>query len=302
MLKRGANHCGLCFSLCPQAHPEQVNTSDFAPITATSLQAKDSKILDIASNGGFVTAFLSFLLKKNLIKAAVAVTGEKREPIGISVDSAKDVKQLAGTRYSPSGVLNSFADALRDYGNNIAVVGLPCELRGVSRMEKRLNKNVLKIGLFCSNNNRTNEDGKTEKLGSCAHCTDFFASHADIACGFAGSGKGFTTVVSLTESGDELLKKVLEANIFEMVECDQSKVKASQTRKQKRDLIQPIDTLREKIVLELENGPNEIDRLAKTLKVRSEDLIYHLLILQHNGVVKAAEKGHDHYSIEWALA
>ncbi len=56
------------------------------------------------------------------------------------------------------------------------------------------------------------------------------------------------------------------------------------------------------IVTELSNGPNEIDKLAKALKLKADDLIYHLLVLQNQGVAKSSEIGHDHYSMVWALA
>ena len=300
MLRRGSKNCGLCYELCPQAHPEQIATDDLAPLMTSSVQTKDPKILEVASNGGFVTTLLKYLLKKNKIKAVVAVTGEKRSPAAITVAAAKDTKTLAGTRYSPSGVLNEFAEALRNYGNEIAVVALPCEMRGVARMEEKLQRQVLKIGLFCSNNNRTGDDGKIVKLGSCAHCTDFFGKHADVSCGFAGSEKGFTTVVSLTEQGNDALNLALKADLFDVKECDMSKVKAAQTRKSKREIASPAKTLRERVLDELNAGPGEIDALAERLGVIPDDIIYHLLILQNQGLANSQEGASRYYSVLWS--
>lgn len=300
MLRRGSKNCGLCYELCPQAHPAVVSTQDFSPLGIASVQAKDEKILEIASNGGFVTTLLRYLIQKKKIMAAVAVTGEKRSPVGLTVTSVKDVKKLAGTRYSPSGVLNEFAEALRTHGRDIAVVGLPCELRGVKRVEDRLGLNVLKIGLFCSNNNRMNEEGKIEKLGSCEHCTDFFALNADLSCGFAGSEKGYTTVIATTERGKELLEKTLDADLFKSKEPDMTKVKAAQTRKSKREIAVPAPTLREKVLEGLSSDPLEMNDLASKIGVKPDDIIYHLLILQHMGKVSSSQT--DPYSLAWRLA
>jgi coenzyme F420 hydrogenase subunit beta len=302
ILTKSAKSCGLCFDLCPQAHPVSVTSEDLKPLHVTGVKSTDAKIVEVASNGGFVTGFLQMLLKKKKIDAVTAVTGEKRTPEAITVTKPSEVMQLAGTRYSPSGVLNEFGDALRTHGKNIAVVGLPCEMRGIHRLEERLGMSFLKIGLFCSNNNRTNEEGKTEKLGSCEHCQDFFAANADIACGFAGAEKGFTTVVALTGYGQEMLDIALKSKSFETTESDLSKVQSAQTRKSKRELIDIEPGVRDRILRELtENGPGEVDELAKRMHVRPDDIFYHLLVLQQKGHVHMVENRHDPYKIVWDL-
>jgi coenzyme F420-reducing hydrogenase beta subunit len=303
ILSKSANVCGLCFSLCPQAHPVQVTVDDFQPLVSIALRTKDEKILKNASNGGFVTEFLRLLLKKKKIDSVTAVTGEQRTPVPLTVTKPSEVVQLAGTRYSPSGVLKEFGDSLRTNGKNIAIVGLPCELRGIHRVEERLGMSFLKIGLFCSNNNRLNEEGKTEKLGSCAHCTDFFAKNADISCGFAGAEKGYTTVVALTQRGKELLEFAIESGQFDSTETDLAKVKASQSRKSTRELAKIQPTIRDQILDDLAtNGPGVIDSLAERLQVRPDDIIYHLLVLQSYGHIHMVENRVDPYKIVWALA
>jgi coenzyme F420-reducing hydrogenase beta subunit len=303
MLSKNANACGLCFFLCPQAHPEQITVDDFQPLLSIALRSKDEKLLASASNGGFVTTFLRLLLKKKKIDAVTAVTGESRSPMAITVTKPSEVTRLAGTRYSLSGVLNEFGNSIRTNGENIAVVALPCEMRGVHRLEERLGMSFLKVSLFCSNNNRFNEDGKTEKLGSCAHCTDFFGKNADISCGFAGAEKGYTTVVALTQRGKELLESAMKAGQFESTESDLVKVKAAQSRKSAREpaVIQP--EIRNRILADLEaNGPDVIDSLAERLQVRPDDIIYHLLVLQCSGQINIVENRTNPYKIVWALA
>jgi coenzyme F420-reducing hydrogenase beta subunit len=302
MLSKGAKACGLCFSLCPQAHATQVTVDDFQPLASMTLRTNDAKILEHTSNGGFVTNFLQLLLKKKKIEAVTAVTGENRSPVPATVHKPSEVVQLAGTRYSPSGVLNEFAQSVRANGEDIAIVGLPCEMRGVHRLEERLGKSFLKIGLFCSNNNRLNEHGKVERLSPCDHCTDFFASEADISCGFAGASKGYTTVVALTPRGSELLEYAVKSGQFESGEPDLVKLKASQTRKSSRFLAEIRPAIRDLIIEELAlGGPDEVNKLAERLNVRPDDIIYDLLVLQCRGQIQLVENRADPYKIVWSL-
>ncbi len=300
MLTRGANSCGLCFDLCPQAHPEVVDPEVLQPLLTSAVRTIDDKLADTISNGGFVTGIITDLLRKKTVDAVTAVTGEKHDPVAITVTKPSEVAQLAGTRYSPSGVLNALAESLRKYGKNVAVVGLPCEMRGVKRLEERLNLSILKIGLFCSNNNKINEEGKTEKLGSCAHCTDFFASHADIACGFSGAEKGYTSVIALTARGKDLLEGALKSKKFENIEVEMTKVKAAQTRKSKREPLTLEPSLREQILGEIvANGPGEVSEIATRLNLAPSDIFQHLLVLQLNGEIRSLDNRGNPYRVVW---
>ncbi|MGQ4912531.1 MAG: Coenzyme F420 hydrogenase/dehydrogenase, beta subunit C-terminal domain [Candidatus Thorarchaeota archaeon] len=301
VLTKQGKSCGLCYELCPQAHPESVSTDSLKPLGSASFRTRNKTLLSVASDGGFVTTLLRHLLKTKEYKAVVAVTGEKREPVPLTVTEPKEVKRLGGTRYSPSGVMNEFGLSFREHGSQIVVVGLPCELRGVKRLEQRLGVQVLKIGLFCSNNNKTGDDGKVVKLGSCEHCQDFFGLNADLSCGFAGSEKGWTSVIALTEKGKGVLDSIRKTNLFEVGEVDMEKIERSQVRKSKRELANPAHILRERVLEELEAaGESEIEDLAERLGVRPDDIYYHLLILQLNGSVKSREK--DQYSVIWSVA
>ena len=301
ILHRGGNHCGLCYELCPQSHPEVVTNDSFEVQSSASLRSTDAKVLETASNGGFVTTFLKDLLKKKKIDAVVAVTGEKYAPVAITVSKPSELAQTTGTRYSASGVMNELGTALREVGKNIAVVGLPCEMRGVSRLEERLGTSILKIGLFCSNNTRKAEDGKTEKLGSCAFCSDFAGIHADISCGFAGSEKGYTSVIALTDIGNEYLEAAKKSNSFEAKDADMTKIVAGQTRKSKREPAVVDITLREKVLAELSaNGPDEINELSKRMGVKPNDIIYDLLVLQQNEEVHSSNIRGEPYKVVWS--
>ncbi len=301
VLKSGANECGLCFELCPQAHPETIQEDVIdSVITAVSVRTKDKTIAEKTSNGGFVTTLFKYLLEKSKVNAIVATTGEKYAPQGTVIDDLKELDETIGTRYSESGVMISLFDAIRKHRSRVAVVGLPCELRGVSRLEQRISTNVIKIGLFCTNNQRVDKNGKKVKMSSCEHCTDFIATHADISAGFAGSQKGFTSVIALTNKGNELLNELLNAELFETAEVSFDKIKAAQARKLKREAAEITPSLRERVFEELkQSGPLEIKTLAARLNAPSDKVLYHVLVLQDLGNVIPVEDKQDPYSISW---
>jgi coenzyme F420-reducing hydrogenase beta subunit len=301
VLTKGSKYCGRCYELCPQAHPELVPEEMPHPLAAVSLKSKNEAILKKASNGGFVTTLLQYLLNSDLIDSAAAVTGEKDSPTGVVVSNPAEVVDLAGTRYSASSVLTGLVQSLKKGRPRLAVVGLPCEMRGVHRLESILGTTVLKIGLFCSNNTRVGSDGKKEKMPSCDYCTDFVASHADISCGFSGSQAGFTTVLALTERGANLLKDALGAGLFEEGSLNISMIEKSQKRKATREpaLVKPevrtsmLEALREM-------GESDVISLSDKVGVGADELLYHLLVLQQEGLVQSIEDRSDKYKITWS--
>ena len=302
ILDRGADHCGRCFDLCPQAHPEKVPAKVDKPLLITSLRAKDKKFLEKATNGGFVPALLTFLLKEGDIEGVAAVVGEKYEPTGLIVTEPDEMAKTGGTRYSPSGVLTHLLEHQKKIRGRMAVVALPCELRGVSRWEKTIGIDVLKIGLFCTNNMQKNEEGKATKMSPCEHCTDFIGTHADISCGFAGSDKGFTTVIALTEKGKETLQKAIDASLFEVAEPDFSKVESAQARKAKRTPAEIARPLREQVLEHLtEKGPADTIMVADALGADRTTVHYHLLVLQQEGFIECQENPTDPYSLKWTV-
>jgi coenzyme F420-reducing hydrogenase beta subunit len=303
ILKSGAMACGLCYNLCPQANPEMVpEDAANSLLNKLSLRVKDEALLQSAAYGGFVSGLVKFLLEQSKVKAVVTIAGEKYSPEPVIITDTKEMQGIGGTRYSQSGVLEAFYKALSTYGSNIAVVGLPCEMRGIARVEQRLGIKVTKIGLFCSNNQIVQPDGKKEKMGSCEYCTDFIATHADVSAGFAGSQKGYTTVLALTEYGTEIIDTFMNTVDCETADCDYSKIIAAQKRKSTRSTLTFNPDLRTTIVHTLhESGPQEIKVLMEALGEKSEDIKYNMLVLQQLGKVTAVENKQNPYEIKWKV-
>ncbi len=301
ILDRGAKHCGRCFELCPQAHPEQLGEGLPEVRQAVSLRSRDGAVLERASNGGFVTTLLGHLLRSGTVGAVVAVAGEKRAPEARTVTDPSEVLALAGTRYSQSGVMTELVSVLKSGRQQVAVVGLPCELRGVSRLEDRLGVRVLKVGLFCSANTYTDGDGKVRKMKSCEHCTDFVGVHADLSCGFSGSQKGYTTVLALTERGQEVLAEAIGAGLFEEGDVDLSRVEAAQARKASHRPADITPDLRTRVIGELRSvGAVTADELAARLDAPTGQVLYHLLVLRQMGIVSSGDDPGDPYRLLWS--
>ncbi|MFN3534892.1 MAG: Coenzyme F420 hydrogenase/dehydrogenase, beta subunit C-terminal domain, partial [Desulfatiglandales bacterium] len=80
--------------------------------------------------------------------------GGKGSPKGVLVYSPMEVISLGGSRYTASASLSALNGLLKDgEPQRVVVVGLPCQMRAVSLMERRSeirSGQVFKIGLFCT--------------------------------------------------------------------------------------------------------------------------------------------------------
>ncbi len=170
--------CGICYLVCPQTHvlDDELNkkfnykTSIGNWAKITSCQATSDLIRKQASDGGAVTAILTYLLDKNLINGAIVSKKEgpfNRVPFFAS--TKQELIEAAGSHYDLSqGVVglenyNSFvptitklkavvgSDAMR-----IAVVGTPCQIMSIRKMQELsiLPAHIVKytLGLFCNLN------------------------------------------------------------------------------------------------------------------------------------------------------
>ncbi len=162
--------CGLCYTQCPQFSRIQEDAEgifgekpEFEGVgvykNAYSAKTKSEKIDNNSQDGGTVTSLLQSLLEDGFIDSAVVTGSGDRpwEPESYVVTNPEDVVDYAGTVYSPSPVLKGVEDAAEGYlKDDIAVVGTPCQVKGLRQMElgeKPLNKLSsrvkLIIGLFC---------------------------------------------------------------------------------------------------------------------------------------------------------
>jgi coenzyme F420 hydrogenase subunit beta len=170
--------CGICYLVCPQTHVldkelnkkynYKVSIGNWVKITSS--QATSEEIQKRATDGGVVTAILSYLLDKNLINGAIV--SKKEGPfsrIPFFATTKEDLLEAAGSHYDLShGVVSlekysSFVPTITKLKTiissdlmKIAVVGTPCQIMSIRKMQELsiLPAHIIKytLGLFCNLN------------------------------------------------------------------------------------------------------------------------------------------------------
>ena len=168
--------CGICYLICPQTHDLNEDIKqEFGwspPIgifrEITSAQATDEEIREVATDGGVVTALLSYMLENKIIDGAIVAkrTGLFNRQPDIATTREKLI-QSAGSQFSESSQLGEVGKEYSTYvpilttvrmfgmkpSLKLAVVGTPCQIKAVRKMQvlKILPSDVIffTIGLFC---------------------------------------------------------------------------------------------------------------------------------------------------------
>jgi len=148
---------GTCNLICPQLNLLKLGVEEQeANPNETFLIARSTnqEILFNAQYGGVVSTIISYLLEERIIDSAVLTNrGGEGSSRGTLVKSKEQALSCAGSRYTASGTLSALNIALKNKEKKIGVVGLPCQMKAVSLMEKhgRLEgAEIVKIGLFCT--------------------------------------------------------------------------------------------------------------------------------------------------------
>ncbi|MFX0003902.1 MAG: FAD-dependent oxidoreductase [Candidatus Hermodarchaeota archaeon] len=165
ILERDGQDCGKCYQNCPQVIQKKFEEKQ--PLAIYSLRSKDPEILAKASNGGFVTTLAKELLENETLKEIVMVQEQDEKPAADIVSDPDEVIQKAGVIYGRSGVLQRLVELTGKTFDPIGIVGVPCEMRGAAEIEEEMNREILKIGLFCSSQMRTEQ---TDKGLVCSPC------------------------------------------------------------------------------------------------------------------------------------
>lgn len=224
--------CEFCYYQCPMTSPHEKelealifgrNSGDMEPFgiftKAFSVRAKKDEILKVASDGGAVTAILAYALEEGLIQAAAVAAVRKDmpwKPIPKLALTVEDLLEAAGTKYSAAPVMLALGEAVDGYEfERVAVVGTPCQIRAVRKMQygergavKYGNRVKLAIGLFCS------ENFYYDKL-----IKEFVASKADLSkiTKFSIRAGGFT----VEADGEKVIEvKVKEVKPYARSNCE----------------------------------------------------------------------------------
>jgi coenzyme F420 hydrogenase subunit beta len=162
---------GRCYTYCPAAHfdPESVSQYVFDSaydttglgnlLDVTASRSTSDAILAVAQGGGTVTSLMSMALEGGLIDAAIltSVHGSDGFAAGTVATTTKRVQECAGSKFVGAHTLEALGEALRRGFSRIGVVGLPCQVRSLRKMQMYETKNQdingrvrLIVGLFCN--------------------------------------------------------------------------------------------------------------------------------------------------------
>jgi len=160
---------GDCYRYCPRTPTDWdvLNQTAYgAPYTLDGLgtvrhvamcRSTSSQIHQRGQDGGVVTALLTLALDEGLIDAAVAaITSDDWSPLGIVARSEREILRCAGNSYEASFSLEALNRLPEESQERLAVVGLPCQVEALAKMQAyhtkataRIRNVRLVLGLFC---------------------------------------------------------------------------------------------------------------------------------------------------------
>ena len=173
-LRGKCNHCGNCNHACPGRDVpllelekfflgkiRKKQSEDFGVFTFSGMgYAIDDKIRRGGASGGFVTALMSYALESGFIDCALVTGFSQAKPWRAQPTLAATPQQViecAQSKYLPAAVNSLLGAAAKGY-EKIGVVGLPCHVEAIRKMQYLglvpaiTRKIKVLIGLFCGAN------------------------------------------------------------------------------------------------------------------------------------------------------
>lgn len=170
--------CGLCYSICPQTSELDKEIKENAGwrtpignvIGVKVARAKDSAIRENATDGGVVTALLTYLFDSGRIDGAIVSHNTDQGRVPWLAKTREEILSSAGSHFSSSHGMVHFSkeyatfspsiEALSGIGaanpDRLAFVGTPCQINTIRKMQalRILPSDSIKycLGLFCSAN------------------------------------------------------------------------------------------------------------------------------------------------------
>jgi coenzyme F420 hydrogenase subunit beta len=161
--------CPICNEVCPHSQAlllRSLEAVSEAPIRSDAVgylrrillaQAKEATFREDRSDGAVVTALLAYGVNNKTFDCAVVSQSDDANAIKPKASVAltsEDIVSVKGSKFLPSAVLKGYGSAVQEYAKeNIAVVGLPCQVLALRKIDawkhKIGGKAKLTIGLFC---------------------------------------------------------------------------------------------------------------------------------------------------------
>ena len=162
-------NCGICMKVCPRyswSWPEmekfvfgreRKEDEEFGIYKKLFIaQSTDNRILQVCQDGGVATSLLISAIQNGLIDAAIETRINPEKPLMPNpkiAESIPEILECAGTSYIYSPNLLALKEAVGK--KNLAVVGVPCQIHAIrkiqaSSLKKYANPIKFTIGLMCT--------------------------------------------------------------------------------------------------------------------------------------------------------
>ena len=149
--------CGICYAMCPRTH---MLDEDLIGDVKSAWKVR-SLGNQTGQNGSAVTALLTHLINDRIVDAAVVACQTEEIPWlpeARLVTTIEGIEESSGTIYTHAQVIEKMLEGFIEGLSNLAVVGTPCNIESVNRMEKHpagllkldTKAKVFKISLFCT--------------------------------------------------------------------------------------------------------------------------------------------------------
>ena len=150
--------CGLCLKVCPSYNNIAMRSRHKDPFVGEIKKtycghSTDNEIYRNAQSGGLCTTILKYLFTTGKIDAAVVVrmlAGAKSKGEAVIVTDPTQLYSTQKSCYTPVDILSVLKDC-KDF-KSIAIVGLPCHIKGsilLSELNNKYNNISWRIGLVC---------------------------------------------------------------------------------------------------------------------------------------------------------
>jgi coenzyme F420 hydrogenase subunit beta len=145
-------HCRLCYEVCPGHRvdfdglsrkvlgdiPSDVALGRY--LASYVGHARDGNIRYDSASGGLVTALLIFALEHELIDGALVTRMRSDNPLmpePFIARTRREILSAAGSKYCPVTIGAALKEILNSRGR-FAVVGLPCHIQGIRKIEQQI--------------------------------------------------------------------------------------------------------------------------------------------------------------------
>ena len=143
-------NCGKCISVCNKYDNSIIMSNEHKKVYAA--KSKDKNILLNSTSGGIGTHLAEQLIKEGYKIVGVTYNYKLDIAENIIIEKAEDLYKIQGSKYIQSYSEKIYKEIFKNLKDEkYAVFGLPCQIYGIDRYLKKINKreNFVLIDLFC---------------------------------------------------------------------------------------------------------------------------------------------------------